>query len=282
MRFRREPLSEVRRVFVAFWRTERNSMKLINQLKRHQFLLEELVKRDFNRKYKRAVLGVLWSVLAPLLTLLVMKLVFTQFFGRNTPHYTTYLFAGNLIFSYFKESTNGGMSALTTNARIFTKINIPKYMFLLSKNVSSIINFGITLLVFFGFAALDGITFTWKFLALAYPIVLLVLFNIGMGLILSAMFVFFRDTQYLYDIFTLMLMYVSAIFYRIDSYPATIQHLFLLNPIYCIIYYFRQVVIDGVIPSLGLHGLIALYTLLSLGIGCLIYKKKNQKFLYYV
>lgn len=256
--------------------------RTLNTLNKNRFLFAELTKRDFKQKYKRSLLGMGWSVLSPLLTLLVMKLVFTQFFGRNTPHYTTYLFAGNLIFSFFKESTIGGMSALTSNARIFTKINIPKYMFLLTKNVSSIINFGLTLLVFFLFAAVDGIAFTWKFILLVYPIVCLVLFNIGMGLILSALYVFFRDTQYLYDIFTLLLMYLSAIFYRIDDFPAKIQNMFMLNPVFCIIKYVRLIVIDSVIPSLAHHGLILFYTCLVLLIGCLIYKKQNHKFLYYL
>ena len=86
------------------------------KLKKHQFLFEELVKRDFKKKYKRTVLGMAWSVLSPLLTLLVMSLVFTQFFGRNMAHYTTYLFCGNLIFSYFNEATSQGMSSLMGNA----------------------------------------------------------------------------------------------------------------------------------------------------------------------
>ena len=103
---------------------------MLNKLKKHQFLFEELVKRDFKEKYKRTVLGMAWSILSPLLTLLVMKVVFTQFFGRNTPFYTTYLFSGNLVMAYFKESTKGGMGSLLSNARIFTKINIPKYLFI--------------------------------------------------------------------------------------------------------------------------------------------------------
>ena len=86
-----------------------------------------------------------WSVLSPLLHLLVMWLVFTRFFGRTTPHYTTFLFCGNLVFSFFSESTNQGMTALTGNAGIFTKVNVPKYLFLFSKNVQRLINFGLTL-----------------------------------------------------------------------------------------------------------------------------------------
>lgn len=166
-------------------------------MRHYQFLFEELVKRDFKKKYKRTLLGMAWSILSPLLTLLVMSLVFTRFFGRTTPHYTTYLFCGNLIFSYFNESTTQGMTSLTGNAGIFTKVNIPKYLFLFSKNVQTLINFGLTLCVFVMFCIVDHITFTWKFILLLYPILLLVLFNIGFGLILSALFVFFRDIQYL-------------------------------------------------------------------------------------
>ncbi len=254
----------------------------IRQLKKRQFLLEELTKRDFKQKYKRTVLGMGWSVLSPLLTLLVMRMVFTQFFGRNTPYYTTYLFAGNIVMAFFKESTRGGMNALMSNKDIFTKVNVPKYLFLLTKNVSCIINFGLTLLVFFLFAAIDGITFTWKFIMLLYPILCLTLLNIGVGLVLSAMYVFFRDTQYLYDVFLTLLTYLSAIFYTVDGYSPTVQRLFLLNPVYCIIKYFRLIVIDATIPSLAFHGLILLYAVLALGIGGLIYKKKNHEFLYYV
>ena len=105
---------------------------MIQKLRQNEFLFEELVKRDFKKKYKRTVLGMVWSVLSPLLTLLVMKLVFTQFFGRTTPHFTTYLFCGNLVFSYFSESTSQGMTSLMGNASIFTKVNVPKYLFLLS------------------------------------------------------------------------------------------------------------------------------------------------------
>ena len=121
-------------------------------MKKHQFLFEELVKRDFKKKYKRTVLGMGWSMLMPLLTLLVMKVVFEQFFGRNTPHYTTYLFCGLLVFNWFAESTNGGMRSLYGNASIFTKVNVPKYLFLFAGNVQTLINFALTLLVFSSFA----------------------------------------------------------------------------------------------------------------------------------
>ncbi len=255
---------------------------MIAKIKRYQFLFEELVKRDFKKKYKRTILGMAWSVLSPLLTLLVMCLVFTQFFGRNTPHYITYLFCGNLVFSCFNESTGQGMLSLMGNSGIFTKVNVPKYLFLLSKNIQTLINFGLTLCVFFVFCILDNITFTWKFILLLYPICCLVLFNIGVGLILSALFVFFRDIQYLWSVFTQLLMYMSAIFYTIDNYSPMVQNLFLLNPIYLFIRYFRKIVIEATIPTIWFHLLMAADVIIVLVLGCWIYKKYNTRFLYYV
>lgn len=255
---------------------------MIQKMKKYQFLFEELVKRDFKKKYKRTVLGMLWSILSPLLMLFVMRLVFTQFFGRSMEHYTTYLFCGNLVFAFFNESTSQGMQSLMGNAKIFTKVNIPKYLFLFSKNVQCLINFGLTMVVFVVFCILDNITFTWKVILLIYPVICLILFNIGMGLILSALFVFFRDIQYLWSVFTQLLMYLSAIFYTIDSYSYTVQCAFLLNPVYLFIRYFRKIVIEATIPTVWFHLLMLLDVVVVLGIGCWMYKKYNTKFLYYV
>lgn len=255
---------------------------MIDKLKKHQFLFEELVKRDFKKKYKRTVLGMIWSVLAPLLSLLIMRLVFTHFFGTGIDHYTTYLFCGNLVFSYFSEASGQGMASLIDNAGIFTKVNMPKYLFVLSKNVQTLINFGLTLGMFFLFCILDQITFTWKFIYLLYPITCLMLFNIGVGLVLSALFVFFRDTEYLWSIFLQILMYLSAVFYSIDTYPLAVRNLFLLNPIYLFIRYFRKIVLDAAIPSIEFHLLMLGDVLIAVLLGCVIYKKNNTKFLYYV
>lgn len=253
-----------------------------NKVQKHMFLFEELTKRDFKHKYKGTMLGMGWSILAPLLTLLVLKMVFTEFFGRDTPHYTIYIFSGSLIMAYFKDSTKGGMQSLTNNANIFTKINMPKYLFLLSRNVSAFVNFLITLVLYFVFCAIDGISFSPRLLLLVFPITCLLLLNIGAGLILSALNIFFRDMNYLYDIFLTLLNYVSAVFYTLDRFPQSIQRLFLLNPVYVYIRYFRDLVIHGVIPSLRYHGLCILYPAILLMIGGIMYKKLNHKFLYYV
>ena len=260
----------------------KNSIKQsIERFRKNWFLFQELVSRDFKQKYKRTALGMVWSVLSPLLTLLIMKIIFTDFFGRNTPHYTIYLFAGNITMSYFREATKGGMSSLMANSRILSKINVPKYIFLLSKNVSALINFALTVGVFFVFCFFDHIHFGFHMLMLLYAFGCLIMLNIGVGMSLSAMYVFFRDTQYLYDVFLTLLQYLSAIFYTVDRFSGKVQRMFLLNPVYVIIKYIRIIVIEGKIPTIQYHLLMIFYPLIFLLIGSFMYKKYNHQFIYY-
>ncbi len=256
--------------------------RTIENLKKNAFLFQQLVSRDFKQKYKGTVLGLLWSVLNPLMTLLVMRVVFTRFFGRNVDHYTIYLFSGNIVMSYFREATNNGMTSLIANSGVIQKINVPKYLFLFSRNVSSFVNFILTLVVYFIFCAIDGITFTPKMLLLIFPVACLTLLNVGVGMILSALYIFFRDTAYLYGIFLTLLNYLSVIFYTLDSFDPAKQRLFLLNPIYVVIKYFRIVVINGSVPSAQYHFLCVGYALLFFIIGAVMYKKYNHRFVYYL
>lgn len=265
-------------VFVFLWKKTSFGTKL----EQHSFLFEELVKRDFTLKYKRTILGALWSLLSPLINLLIMWLVFNKMLGSNINHFVIYLFAGQLIFSYFSDATNMGMTSLLDNASIFTKVNVPKYLFLFSRNVSSLINFGITLIVFFFFVLLEGIPFTWKFLMLIFPVICLIVINLGVGMILSALYVFFRDMQYLWGLALQLIMWMSAIFYSIDGYTENVRKLFLLNPVYLCIRYFRKIVIENVVPTLQFHLLLAAMAIAFFGIGCWMYKHYKTKFLYYV
>lgn len=253
-------------------------------LRFHQnnFLFSQLIKRDFTLKYKRTILGMFWSILSPLLNLLIMWLVFNKLLGSNIDHFVVYLFAGQLVFNYFNEATSMGMTSLLDNADIFSKVNVPKYLFLFSRNISSLINFGLTMIVFFVFVALEGIPFSFKFLLLVYPAICLIILNVGVGMILSAMYMFFRDMRYLWGVATQLIMWMSAVFYSIDSFSENARNLFLLNPVYLCIRYFRKIVLEDTIPSPQFHFLMAFFALAFFGIGCLIYKKKNQDFLYYI
>jgi ABC-2 type transport system permease protein len=255
---------------------------VLSALNKHRFLFEELVKRDFNRKYKGSFLGAAWSVLKPLLSLLIMRFIFGHFFGSAIPHFTTYLFCGNIVFSFFSESSAEGLMALYGNAHIFTKVNVPKYLFLFSINIQVLINFTLTLLVFFAFCALDHVSFSWRFLLLVYPVMTLLLFNVGIGMILSALFVFFRDIDYLWSVLVQLIMYGSAVFYTIDKFPPALQLAFSLNPVYRHIAYIREIVLAGTVPSVGSHLTLLGFAVAAFLAGSFMYKHYNTKFLYYV
>ncbi len=258
-----------------------SSQSRTKKISRHKFLFEELVKRDFTLKYKRTILGMLWSILSPLCTLLIMWIVFKDILGSNINHFAIYMFSGQLVFNFFSDATTQGMTSLLDNASIFTKVNIPKYLFLLSKNISSLINFGLTLLLLIAFVLLDGLTLTPMYLLLLYPICCLIVFNIGVGLILSALFVFFRDMQYLWSVFSQLIMWVSAIFYSTAGFDQEMQKMFLINPLYSFIGYFRSVILDAAVPTIESHCIILGYTVAVLFIGAFTYKKYNHEFLYY-
>ena len=174
------------------------------------------------------------------------------------------------------------MKALMGNAGIFTKINMPKTLFLYSKSVQSLINFVLTFAVYIVFCICDGIHFTPRVLLLFFPIITQSLFNLGVGLTLASLFVFFKDVEYLYSIFLLLLNYLSAIFYPVTIVPERFQDLFYLNPLYAYIKYFRLVMIDGMTPSWVIHALCLGFALIMLGVGTLVYRKFRNEFLYYV
>lgn len=254
----------------------------IHYFQKNQFLLEELAKRDFKRKYKRTILGVFWSLLSPLFMLSVMAIIFGQFFGSSIPHYIIYLFSGQIVFNYFVESTNEGMGALVHNGEILKKINLPKYLLIISKNTSAFINFLAILIVYFIFVLIDNIDISFRFLLLLYPIIMMIIMNVGISFLLSTMFVFFRDIQYLYRIFTQIVMYGSAIFYTISTMSSHAQMVFYFNPIYLIITYFRTIVIDGYIPDTTLHLAILGYSFVLFILGVIVYNRLKNKFIYYL
>jgi ABC-type polysaccharide/polyol phosphate export permease len=253
---------------------------MLSRYKKYKFLFSILVKRDFNKKYNRTVFGALWSLLSPLMMVGTQAIIFTYFFGRTTPHYIVYMLIGNLVYSFFRDATTGGMVALENNAAIITKIRVPKYMFVFSKNVTSVINMLITLSLLIPFCLIDHLAFTWKFLFIVYPLLCLTAFNIGASLLLSGIYVFFRDTRYFYDIFCTIVMYFSAIFYSVEALGERVASLIQYNPVYCYIFYVRKLVIDAEFPSLKQTLLCFGYAAVMLGIGMLFYRIKNKSYIY--
>ncbi len=244
---------------------------MFDTLEEKKFLLRELVKRDFTAKYKDSFLGVIWSFLNPLLVMLVFTAVFSVLFARTIENYPVYLLAGRIIFDFYNNGTRGAMNSIKGNAAILKKVYIPKYMFSVSKITYEFINFLISFVILFGVMAITGAPFHITSLFAIIPVALLVCLVFGVGLILSVFNTYFTDVGYLYNVFTILLMYASALFYPIEIVPAAIQKIFTLNPVYSAITCFRECVVYGVFPNVSTLLYLATFSISSLLIGILIY-----------
>jgi ABC-2 type transport system permease protein len=253
---------------------------MIARIRKYRFLFSVLVNRDFSKKYHKTILGMLWSLLSPLLMVAVQAVVFTRFFGQSTPFFVTYMFIGNIVYSLFTQATSEGMMAIQGNSGIITKIRVPQYLFVLSKNIVAVMNFALCFILLVIVCLIEGVPISWKWLLAIYPFLCLTAFNVGISLLLSGIYVYFRDTRYFYDIFCTIIMYLSAIFYTVQRFPERIQWLFNINPIYSYILYFRKLIVYNELPSLQHAFLCALYAFLALGIGALYYWRKNHDYIY--
>ncbi|MBR4905236.1 MAG: ABC transporter permease [Clostridia bacterium] len=181
-------------------------------------LLMLLVQRDLKLKYRRSFLGYLWSVLNPLLSMIVMAIVFTRMFKRNIENFPLYLICGNILFSFMRDSTTQAMTSVISNASLLKKTYVPKYIFTLSKVTSCMVNFVLSLGALFIVMIATKQPFRWMNFMIIVPIVELYVFCLGLGLLLAAGTVFFRDIRNIWNVVTLAWMYLTPIFYSLDSF----------------------------------------------------------------
>jgi lipopolysaccharide transport system permease protein len=236
-----------------------------------KFLLTELVKKNLTSKYKDSVLGILWSFFNPLLTMLVFTAVFSMLFGKNIQNYPVYYLAGRVGFDFFNHGTKGAMGSIKKNANLLKKIFVPKHMFTISAVCYEFINFLISFIILFGVMLITGAPFYYTLIFTVIPVALLVILVFGVGLILSVCNTYFTDIGYLYNVFTLVLLYASAMFYPIEIVPSQIQVLFTLNPVYCAMSCFRQCVY-GCFPDVSMLLYLGIFAFTTLGIGILLFK----------
>lgn len=262
--------------------------KLINNLKytykKYGFLLQQLVSRDFKVKYKRSVLGVLWSLLYPVLTMTVMAIVFTNMFKMSLPgvSYSVYLMTGLVIFNYFSEATNLAMSSVVANFGLINKVYIPKYIFPLSKCLFVGINFLLTLIPLYAIIIITGTGLNIYHLLLPFMFICLLIFTIGMGLILSTVAVFLRDMFYIYGVVITLWTYMTPIMYDFAIIPENLHFIFKLNPLYWLIKFARDIIIYAKIPTEEVWIWCFASALIVLIVGLVVFKKNQDKFIYYV
>lgn len=249
---------------------------------RYGFLIRQLVRRDFNVKYKRSMLGVVWSFLNPLLTMSVQYLVFSTIFRSSIKDFPVYLLSGIVCFNYFSESVSMGMESITGNASLINKVYMPKYIYPVSKVLSSLVNLLISLVPLAIVMLLSGVRFTKALLLIPIPLGLLVLFSLGMSFLLSTSNVFFRDTRFLWNVLSMIWMYLTPLFYPESIIPMAYRTIYHFNPMYQFIAFFRHLVCDGVTPPPNTYLWCMLSALIPMLLGIYVFRKKQDDFILYL
>lgn len=249
---------------------------------RYGFLLEQLVKRNFNTKYRQSVLGVLWSFLNPLMTMAVQYIVFSTLFRSDVSHFPVYLLTGIILFSFFNECVTLGMDSIVLNGPLITKVAMPKIIYPLSRSISSLISLAISLMPLLLVMLLSGTPLTPALLLIPAAMLMTFLFSLGMALILCTMNVFFRDTRFLWSVVSLLWTYATPIFYPISIIPEVWQPVFRLNPMFQFIDFMRTIIIGGAWPSAGQWGMCLLCAVLPLAAGLLVFWRKEDEFVFHL
>lgn len=249
---------------------------------RYGFLIRQLVSRDFKTKYKRSALGMAWSFLNPLLTMSVQYVVFSTLFKSDVPNYPVYLLSGIVFFNFFSEAISMGMTSITGNASLIKKVYMPKYIYPVSRILSSLVNFALAIIPLLLVMLITGTAFTPALLLLIFDMLCLLGFVTGMSLLLTTAMTFFQDTQFLWGVVSMMWMYLTPLFYPESIIPAQFLTVYHMNPMYQYITFARICIIDGVSPEPMAYLWCILSSVVVLGLGILTFKRHQDKFVLYL
>lgn len=254
----------------------------VENFKKYRFLLFELTKKDVKLKYRNSVLGFVWTLLEPLLTMIVLTIVFGTIMDKKTPHFSVYILTGRLLYTFFSGGTKLALKSIRRNAGMIRKVYVPKYMYPLASVMSSFITFLLSLVVLVLVAGVQGMKPTRYLLGVFLPLFTLFIMTVAIGLLLSVLDVFFRDLEYLWNVTTMLIMYMSAIFYPAENlldsrYGALIRY----NPLYSVIANFRHA-IYGQPAELFYTVYPLVFSLIILVVGVYFFYKKQDRFVLYI
>lgn len=248
----------------------------------YSFLLQQLVSRDFKTKYKRSALGMAWSFLNPLLTMCVQYIVFSTLFKSDIPNYPAYLLTGIVFMSFFNEAVSMGMTSITGNASLIKKVYMPKYIYPISRTLSSLVNFGFAIIPLFLVMAFTRTAFRPALFLLLFDILCMLGFIIGMSLLMTTAMTFFQDTQFLWGVVSMMWMYLTPVFYPESIIPAKFLTMYHMNPMYQYITFARICIIDGISPEPSAYLWCLVSSAVVFMMGVLVFKKEQDKFVLYL
>ena len=251
----------------------------IQNFKKFQPLLAELVARDIKIKYRRAVLGVVWTLLNPLLMMIILSIVFSSLFRFEIENFPLYILSGQVIFNFFSGATTDAMSSIIGNAALIKKVYVPKYLFVLSRVFSSFINLLASFSALLLMMLVMRVELNWTVFLAVIPIALIAVFSLGVGLLLAAITVKFRDVMHLYSVFTTGLLYLTPVIYPMSILPPAIKTIVMINPITNMLQMLRDVMLNNCIPGLGSIALGVLEAGIALAVGLYVFYKNQDQFI---
>lgn len=251
----------------------------IRKFIQYRFLLVELVKKGIKLKYRRSYLGIIWSLLEPLLTMIVLTIVFGTLLGNHTKEFPVYILCGRLLYSYFNTATKGCVKSIRQNSAMIKKVYVPKYLYPLSKIIYEFVIFAISLIVLVVVALVLGVYPTLRVFWVVPVLAVMLLLTFGIGMILSTIGVFFRDMEYIWNVAGMLIMYTCAIFYEPDRILASNVGIILkANPLFCLIQCFRAAVFGN---EMNMHYLLyaLAFSVVASLVGVFIFYKKQDDFI---
>lgn len=238
--------------------------------------------RDIKVKYRRSILGLFWSILNPLMMMVVITTVFQNIFRIKVENFPIYYLTGSTIFGLFSEASNSAMTSVLNASSLIKKVYIPKYIFPLEKVLFAFVNFMFSLIaVIFMFLVLR-FHVTWTALLFFVPALYVLVFSIGVGLVLSSTSIFFRDIVHLYSVVLLAWQYLTPIVYPFEALPDKVKMVMSFNPMYHYVDYFRQVLMYGTIPSLTSNLVCLGFSVFALLVGLHVFKKNQDRFILFI
>ncbi|NKI24250.1 ABC transporter permease [Paenibacillus dendritiformis] len=256
--------------------------KNIRNFLKYKDLLLELIKKDIKLKYRNSFLGILWSMLNPLLMMVVLTIIFSTVFNNHINNFPVYVLTGRIIYQFFSESTNFAMDSIHANSQLIRKVYVPKYFFPLSRVCSSFITTLISTVPLLFVMLMTDVTFSWINIMFIIPLLYLLIISAGIGMLLASITVFFRDMKHLYSIVLMLIMYMTPIFYPASIIPEKYMPIIKLNPLFSVVEMFRDVVMYGQLPGLGAHFICIAYVFIYGTIGILVFYKTQDRFIYHL
>ena len=258
--------------------------KYIDSFRKYRFLLRELVKKGIKLKYRRSYLGIIWTLLEPLMEMAVLSVVFSAMYGKDDRSFPVYILTGRLLYSFFSQGTKTAMRSIRANGGMIKKVYVPKYMYPLSCVIFNFIIFLISLIVLAAVSTVLGVYPSLWTLTAVIPLFTVFLLTLGVGMMLSTMAVFFRDLEYLWEVALMLIMYTCAIFYDPSMLAKTHTDWILkINPLYGTIKTFRDAVYGSSMFSEPYWVVMPLvFSFVTLVLGFWMFKKNQDKFILHI